>query len=128
MLTLQFIPYKEIQSLSSEKRISKILNIVKNDKIVLLQGRLFPEEETTLIERTMEQISRSKFKGVEICTVMPNTNQTLIDKIRNSIASALLGNRDGVTIIGPASIVKEIKRDPDKILLFTKEAKKRRRR
>jgi len=31
----------------------------------------------------------------------------------------LLGNRSGLTIIGPANVVKEIKQDPDKIQLFT---------
>jgi hypothetical protein len=31
-----------------------------------------------------------------------------------------LGERQGLTIIGPASIVKEIKKDPNKIQLLTK--------
>ncbi len=33
----------------------------------------------------------------------------------------VLGDRQGMTIIGPANVVKEIKQDPDKIQLFTKE-------
>ena len=37
----------------------------------------------------------------------------------------LLGNRQGLTIIGPASIVKEIKQDPDKIQLLTKDVRRR---
>ena len=44
MLTLQFVPYGEIENLSSKNRIEKLLDIVKQDKIVLLQGRLKPEE------------------------------------------------------------------------------------
>ena len=40
MLTLQFVPYTEIESLSSVGRIRKLLNITKENRIVLLQGRL----------------------------------------------------------------------------------------
>ena len=35
----------------------------------------------------------------------------------------LLGDRQGLTVIGPATIVKEIKKDPNKIELLTKEGK-----
>jgi hypothetical protein len=61
MLTLQFVPYTEIEQLSSARRIQKLLNIVKQNKIVLLEGRLKKEEETDLIEITMEEID-DKFK------------------------------------------------------------------
>ena len=33
----------------------------------------------------------------------------------------MLGDRQGLTIIGPATIVSEIKKNPDKIELYTKE-------
>ena len=45
-------------------------------------------------------------------------------KIRNEMFKLLLGNRDGITIIGPASVVKEIGRDPNKIQLLTLEKSK----
>jgi hypothetical protein len=44
------------------------------------------------------------------------------------MAKLLLGNREGVTIIGPASIVKEIKRDPNKVELLTNYIPKKSRR
>jgi hypothetical protein len=37
----------------------------------------------------------------------------------------LVGDRLGVTIIGPASIVREIKQDPEKIQVFTEIQKKK---
>ena len=61
MVTIQFVPYSEIESLSSVGRIRKILNIAKEDKIVMLQGRLKKEEETELIKTTMEEIN-TEFK------------------------------------------------------------------
>ena len=40
MLTLHFIPYTEIEELGSARRVKKILDIAKENKIVLLEGRL----------------------------------------------------------------------------------------
>jgi len=69
-LTLQFVPFEEINSLAPEKRINRLLDIVKKDKIVLLQGRLKPSEEAWLIQKTMEHVSK-EFKGIELCTIYP---------------------------------------------------------
>lgn len=128
MLTLQFIPYSEIEPLDTEKRIHKLLSIVKENKIVLMQGRLEVEEENVLIERTMEEINNTGFKGVEICTIYPESkNARFFEKIKKEIAKVLLGNREGLTIIGPATIIKEIKKDPGKIQLLTKDLNNKRR-
>lgn len=127
MVTLQFIPYNEIESLSSAKRIQKLLSIVKDEKIVLLQGRLKKSEETDLIEITMEEIN-DKFKGIELSVIYPQKNyKSFLEKCRKGLYDFILGDRSGMTIIGPATIVKEIKKDPNKIELFTKEVKKGRR-
>ncbi len=120
MLTLQFVPYADIESLDAHGRVAKLLGIVKDDKIVLMQGRLKPEEETLLIQQTMEQIA-DEFKGVEICTIFPQEKDLqFVKRLKKEMIKALLGNRDGITIIGPASVVKEIKRDINKIELFTR--------
>ncbi len=121
MVTFQFIPFHEVDGLSSAKRINKLLKIVKENKIVLMEGRLKKEEEADLIEITMEEIS-SKFKGIELSVVYPDKNkQTPMQKIKGGFASVLLGDRQGMTIIGPASVVKRIEKNPDKIELFNKE-------
>ena len=119
MITLQFVPYADIENLASEKRIKKLLDIVKDDKILLLEGRLRKEEEAELIKTTMEEIT-PEFKGIEHSVINPDQNAKGIGKIRNF----LLGNRTGFTIIGPASIVKDIKKNPNKIELLMSESKK----
>jgi len=124
MITLQFMPYGEIEGLSPNRRIKKILDIVKEDKIVILEGRLNKSEETELIRRTMEQIDDS-FKGIEISVVYPEArNPDIIKQIRQDLANILLGNRVGLTIVGPATIVKEIKKDLDRIQVLTEERTK----
>ncbi len=121
MVTFQFIPYQDIESLSSAKRINKLLNIVKENKIVLMEGRLKKEEEADLIEITMEEIS-GKFKGIEISVVYPDKNKSdFLQKLKSTMAGVLLGDREGMTIIGPASIVKKIEKNPNKIELFTRD-------
>jgi len=129
MVTLRVVPYNEISGLSSLGRIRKLLNIAKEDKIVLLQGRLKKEEETELIKVTMEEINKD-FKGIELSVIYPNGGEKSpwFTKAKENLINNILGDRTGLTIIGPASIVKSIKKDPKKIELFTKEVKKKRKR
>ena len=120
MITLQFVPYNELSRLTPMGRIKKILDIVKEEKIVLVEGRLRPEEEAELIQRTMEEVSKT-FKGIELCTIFPERerNKRMSKQIKQAMVKMLIGDREGFTIIGPATIVKEIKKNPDKIELFT---------
>jgi|TARA_B100001971_G_C18250384_1_gene577694 hypothetical protein len=121
MLTLQFIPYGEIEELGSARRVKKLVDIVKENKIVLLEGRLKKEEEADLIAIAMEEIDQ-KFKGIELAVINPEKkDQTFFRGVKTNFVNLLLGDRQGFTIIGPAAVVKEIKKDPDKIQLFTKE-------
>ena len=111
MLTLQFVPYTEIKDLSSIGRIRKLLNLAKENKIVLLEGRLTKDEETELIKTTMEEINVN-FKGIELAVVNPSEQEEdVFAKIRTGIVGALIGNRQGFTIIGPAKIIKSIKKN-----------------
>lgn len=123
MITLQFIPYYEIEKLDSEKRLKKIIEAVKADKIVLLEGRLRSTEEASLIQKTMEEID-DDFKGIELSVVQKSSlSENVLKRLKSKIVSFILGDRYGFTIIGPAKIVKEIKQDPNKIQLLTEEAK-----
>ena len=120
-ITLSFIPYSDISKLESVGRIKRILDIVLKNRIVILQGRLDPNEETSLIQSTMALVGKiKKFKGVELAVIQSNNKGNLFDKMKLGMARALVGNRDQLTIIGPASVVKEIKKDPTKIDLMLK--------
>ena len=119
-LSIQFIPYSEISSLDSNERIKKILGVVLGNSIVILQGKLKAEEEARLIGDTMAMIDYLKgFKGIELAVVdSVNKNTPFYEKIKRGIANAIVGDVSSMTIIGPATIVKEIKRNPKKIELF----------
>ncbi len=121
--SIHFLPYSEIRELNSNERIKKILGIILANSILILQGKLLPEEETRLIGDTMAMIGHVKnFKGVELAVISENGRRGFFGKIGKGLANALSGGDLGaVTIIGPATIVKDIKRNPKKIELFLKQ-------
>lgn len=121
-LTIEFMPYSEIRHLDSGERIKKILDIVLANKIIILQGKLRPEEETRLIEDTMAMIGHIKnFKGIELAVIgTGEKSMSLGKKVSQGVAKMLVGDTASMTLIGPASIVKEIKRNPKKIELLLK--------
>ena len=116
-LTLHFMPYSEISSLDTVERIKKLLKIILDNKVIILQGRLKPEEESRLIEDTMIMIGNIRgFKGVELAVISQDSeNRSVMDTMKFGLAKALVGQQDALTIIGPASIVKEMKKDPKKL-------------
>jgi hypothetical protein len=120
--SIQFLPYSEIKDLDSSKRLRKILNIVLGNNILILQGRLELEEETRLIEDTMAMIGHVRnFRGIELAVISGNRKTGFFERFRKNVANALVGGDFGaVTIMGPATIVKEIKRNPKKIELLLK--------
>ena len=85
-----------------------------------MQGKLLPDEEARLIENSMTLIGNIKdFQGVEIATISgENDKRGLFEKVRRNIAKILVGEQDAITIIGPATVVKEITRNPRKIELM----------
>lgn len=119
--SIQFLPYSEIRDLDGNERLKKILDIVLDNQIIILQGRLKPDEETRLIGDTMAMIGHIKnFKGIELAVISGNgDNAGFMDKFRQGVLNLLVkGDLGAVTIIGPASVVKDIKKDPRKIELL----------
>lgn len=119
-LSIQFLPYSEIRHLDSNSRIKKILTIVLSNNILILQGRLKSEEEARLIGDTMAMIGFVKnFKGIELAVIEGNEEEGIIERMRKNVLKAISGGELGtITIIGPATIVKEIKKNPKKIELL----------
>ncbi len=118
--SIQFLPYSEIRNLNSDERVRKILGLILGNNILILQGRLTANEEARLIGDTMAMIGHIKdFKGIELAVISGNGRDSLLGKVTKGIANVLAGGDfSAITIIGPASIVKEMKRNPKKIELM----------
>ncbi|PIN75595.1 hypothetical protein COV18_01995 [Candidatus Woesearchaeota archaeon CG10_big_fil_rev_8_21_14_0_10_37_12] len=124
MVTLRFVPQTEIEGLSGIGKIRKLLDLAKQNKIVLLQGRLKQEEETELIKVTMEEINK-KFKGIELAVINPSeTAKDGFQKLKYDMLNLLFRETQGITVIGPSTVVKNIKKDPTQIEMLTREARK----
>ncbi len=121
-LTIQFLPYAQIERLDSSERIKKLLQIILKGKVIILQGRLKADEETRLIEDTMALVGAIKgFKGIELEVISPESKGTpIMSKLKHGIANILVGQMDALTIIGPASIIKEMKKEPQKLEIMMK--------
>lgn len=118
-LSIHIMPYSEIKELTITERVKKILSLILGNRVVILQGRLRPEEEIRLIEDTMAMVDHIKtFKGIELAVVDANRDEGFFLKMRRGIARSLTGESNSLTVIGPASVVKEIKKDPSKIEVF----------
>jgi hypothetical protein len=111
------MPHSEIEGLDSTARIKKLLELVLKGKIIIIQGRLKADEETRLIEDTMIMVGQIKgFKGIELAVIASNSKEkSILDRMRHNLATMLVGDTEAITIVGPASIIKEMKKDPKKL-------------
>jgi hypothetical protein len=122
-LTIRFITQSELLSIDTHKRIKVILDLVLENKIVIIQGNLNVTEEASLIQSTMALVGKIKgFRGIEIETLhSTEQNSNLMRSIKSKLAKVLIGDSNTLTIIGPASLVKEIKKDPKKLEFMLKK-------
>lgn len=116
---VQVLSYELMKQWSSHARIKRILEIVKKGDIVMIEGRLSPDEETTLISSALQNVS-GKFSGIEIAFLDSNKSKSAIEKIRDSIIKVLAKDRIGITVVGPSKLIKEIKMNPDKLEILFK--------
>jgi hypothetical protein len=118
---IEFVPFERLMVMSPEQRVSLIVKHVKNNSIMITDGKLDVEEEAKLIETTMRQISK-KFTGIEVASIETGDlrkNQPL-NFMRDKISELISGKKRGITIVGPAKLVKKIKKKPDRISLLMK--------
>jgi hypothetical protein len=107
-IAFNLISRQKLDGLSSEEKLKFILKEVKNGKILVLEQGLTPVEQANLIEHTMKEIEQDTFIGVEMegyCEDRPTFLQKLFG----------MTNRPRLTLIGPANLLKMIKKDNDMI-------------
>ena len=116
---LEFIPFESLKNMTLQKQVKFIIEKTKDDKILIFDSKLTPEDEAKLISETMKHINKN-FSGIEICSLYYEKDKDWIDKSKDVIFKLLTGKSRGTSIIGPAKIIKEIKRNPDSISMQMK--------
>lgn len=119
MAGVQVLSYELTKNLTSFEKISKILNIVMGGDVVMIEGRLTPDEENDLITKALESVS-GKFTGIEVAFLDSNKSRGLVEKLKDSLIKLLAKNRIGITVVGPSKIIKEIKMDPNQLEILFK--------
>jgi hypothetical protein len=116
MLTIHYLPYTRIRLMKSIERIELILSLLKSDRIIIIDGRLNSKDETALIRETMSRID-DNFNGVELAVLSENERKDNLSKLKHDIANSITGRLPGLTIIGPASILSEMRKNPEDVVL-----------
>ena len=104
-IQVNMISASKLQSMSTTDKIGLILDDVVKGRIVILEKGLDPREEAKLIEHTMLRIRDNVFQGIEM--------QSYAKEQKPSLWNILRGEKNRVTIIGPANRLKTIKKEKD---------------
>ncbi len=114
-IKIKFYPYEKLK----QDGTKDILIDLKKNTIIMIDAKLKPEEEAKLIQETMENIS-SRFSGIELDSLdltASDENDTVIKKLKAQILEFITGKKRGLTLIGPADIIKKIEKKPGDMLL-----------
>jgi len=107
---MDLISEDKLNGMTSMEKVRLILDEVRNGKILVLEKGLTPSEQTKLIELTMAEIAPDDFSGIEIESYPLKQSDTFLNKL---LGKTSLKTR--LTVIGPASQLKTIKKDRDLI-------------
>lgn len=125
-LSIHFMPLEAFQVLGRDEKLEMLVERSKEEEITVVEGLLKPDEEMDLIKATMEEIEgeeeNNKFTGVEIGSITLKRSwlkkkKSLSQKLKALLLKYLIGRERGLTVIGPASLVKEVKQNPEKLTL-----------
>jgi hypothetical protein len=100
-LKMDFLSSDALKNRSSMEKIAMIVDKVKNGDLLVMEGGLTPSEEAELIETTMREIDVENFLGIDIYT---------LEKDQSTFFGLSKRKTVGITIIGPANVMKTVKR------------------
>jgi uncharacterized protein len=100
-LKMDFVSSQALKESSSMEKISMIVDKVKEGDLLVIEGGLTPTEEAELIETTMREIDIENFVGIDIYT---------LEKDKSSFFGLSKKKAIGITIIGPANVMKTVKK------------------
>ncbi len=99
-LSIEYLPYEDFKKMKPKKVINMIR---KKNRILIIPKKLNPKEEAMLIEEAMNAADIEKFKGIEIASIVKEEEKGFWKFLRK------FKQDDGITLIGNADAIKEIK-------------------
>jgi len=117
-IELEFISSQILDALKGDDKMKFVLERIKENKILVVEGSLSSTEEAKLIEATMKDIS-DKFPGIEVSTLRDKAESGFKERIIKMLG----GKTGGLTVIGPSKLIKQIKKEPQRISIFAEKTK-----
>ena len=129
---IDFVSSNVLNGKTKEDRIEFILGKDKDGSILVTDGVLRSEEEMDLIKETMRRVDDG-FPGIEVTSLKRAVKglEFVAEKVNDNkervlgFVSGFFGKelsktsiREGLTFIGPAKIIKKIKKNPDSFSVF----------
>ncbi len=122
-LKMDFISSATLNGKSEKNKINYILKKVKKGSVLVLDGVMKPAEEMNLIRETMRRVDDG-FPGIEVCSLRKEMKGLKLIFERLSDGKEKFWNwvthgpsktdlKTGMTLIGPAKIIKKIKKNPN---------------
>ncbi len=112
-IKMEFISTSKLQNMGDPKeRVNYLLDVIKRKSIIVLDERLDPLEEKLLIEATLTLVDE-EFTGIEISSIGDHASDW-----KYKLIKMLGGKPPGLTVIGPADLVKRIKGDREHLDLL----------
>lgn len=107
---VHLISHEKIDGMGTEEKIRFILDEVEGGKVLILERGLTPQEEAKLIEQTMREVDPENFIGIEMQSYGMDRGKNLLQRV------AMGGARPRMAVIGPASLLKLVSKDSEKII------------
>lgn len=129
---MNFVSSVRLAKKSQKQRINYILNMIRDGSILIVDGVMSSDEELNLIRETMRRITNG-FPGIEVCSLKRQNggylsfidrlveNKERVQKLFSHLTGGeppITGLRTGITVIGPAQIIRKIKKNPDSFFVL----------
>lgn len=112
-VTFDLISSSRMERMGEQEKISMIIDGVRENKIVILETGLSPDEESKLIEQTMNAVEPDEFSGIEIESYPSeeSSGSSLGGLMGRMLQRDSESKNNNLTVIGPADRLETLHKD-----------------
>jgi hypothetical protein len=118
-VTIEFLAKDKLSGDNFEEKLSSVLEKVKDNYVLVLEEGWTPEEKSSLIQASMEEID-DDFPGVEFLGL--DSASSRFDKAKELFYNRVLDKeyREGLTIVGNSRVMEKVKEERDTVSFLAK--------
>ncbi|MEF8880396.1 MAG: DUF2073 domain-containing protein [Candidatus Nanohaloarchaea archaeon] len=118
-VTIEFLAKDKLSGDNFEQKLSSVLEKVKDNYVLVLEEGWTPEEKSSLIQASMEEID-DDFPGVEFLGL--DSGNSRFDKAKELFYNRVLDKeyREGLTIVGNSRVMEKVKEERDTVSFLAK--------